>query len=505
MEKHSLAMDAEKAKTTDDNAIVKLLYPGDFPEDSFDGETRKIIDYQRDQFGIPAAATAMCLLGALSAAIGPFVVVSNASEHGDTYLNIWSIIVAAKSSGKSQLLKEITNKIVEANGMMEGSFRMDILPAIEMEIEKQEYIIQQSKHREPSEPDAWRTAIEAKKTIKRLKMIEPPRLIVETATCESLKNTVARAPDHFTFCMSGEGAGVLKVMFGKYDRTKHSEIDAWLSLKTGDYINDTRIGRESVTVCNGRIAMLLMVQPVVAYELMGDREAILRGLLTRMFVFDPHFDRQRAIRHEVPRPTMRIFHGLLGYYLDKRKQFMEENSGMDDPKNDDGRIAWFTERIECGNDAREIFADFHDEGLALEQSLIPIEPALGGECGRWREDAIQIAGLLAALEKGKHIDAALARKATNVVRWCKKSFLAMFLKPYFARIDEKCERMMDAIDGSPDKQAPLRLLRNSHGIGEQDIAGIQAMYPHKFSIGISQLPNGGRPSKVIWENKTGTN
>jgi hypothetical protein len=40
--------------------------------------------------------------------------------------------------------------------------------------------------------------------------------------------------------------------------------------------------------------------------------------------------------------------------LDKRKQFMEEDSVMDDSKDDDGQIAWFTERIEYGNDAREI-------------------------------------------------------------------------------------------------------------------------------------------------------
>jgi hypothetical protein len=139
-----------------------------------------------------------------------------------------------------------------------------------------------------------------------------------------------------------EVADVLKVMFGKYDRIKHSEIDPWLSLKTGDYINHTRIGRESVTARNGRMAMLLMVKPVVAYELMGDKEAILRGLLARMFVFDPHFDWQKAIRHQVARPTMRIFHGLLLYflyYLDKRKQFMEEDSVMDDSKDDDGQIA----------------------------------------------------------------------------------------------------------------------------------------------------------------------
>jgi hypothetical protein len=162
--------------------------------------------------------------------------------------------------------------------------------------------------------------IAAKKTIRRLRTIRPPQLIVETATCESLKNTVANTLDHFTFGMSGEGAAVLKVMFGKYDRTKSSEIDTWLSLKTGNFTNDTRIGRESVTICNGRLAMLLMVQPVVAYELMGDREAILRGVLTRMYMFDPKFDRQKAICHEVSRPAMRIFRGILRYYLDKRRK-----------------------------------------------------------------------------------------------------------------------------------------------------------------------------------------
>jgi hypothetical protein len=494
MEDHSLTTPQPMA--VDSNVLAELLTPGEFPEDSFNQETRSIMDYHRDQFGVPPAATAMCLLSVLSAAIGPFVVVSNGSEYGDSYLNIWCIIVAAKSSGKSKLLNDIACQVVEANREMEELFRMNILPELETEIEGLEYTIQQAKNREHQNTEAAQTVIAAKKTIKRLRTIRPPRLIVETATCESLKNTVANTPDHFTFCMSGEGAAVLKVMFGKYDRKKSPEIDTWLSLKTGDFTNDTRIGRESVTICNGRLAMLLMVQPIVAHELMEDREAILRGLLTRMYMFDPKFDRQKAIRHEVPRPNMRIFRGILRHHLDKRQKFMETSILENREKTGDDIVAQFTERIVCDGDAREIFANFHDEGLAVERCLVPVEPAFDGECGRWREDAIQIAGLLAAIKEEGAIDGLLAQQAVNIVRWCKKSFLMMFLNPYFDRIDDRCERLMDIIESSPDRQISLRILKNNHTISEKDIIAIQAVYPQKFMVETVKS-NTGRPSKVV--------
>jgi hypothetical protein len=220
-----------------------------------------------------------------------------------------------------------------------------------------------------------------------------------------------------------------------------------------------------------------------------------------MYVFDPKFGRQKAIRHKIPQPSTRMFHGILHHYLEKRREFVKKSTDLDGSQSGNDLAAQFTNRIECDFGAREVFADFHDEGLELEKCLVAVEPALSGECGRWREDAIQIAGLLAAFDEVDRIDVSLARRAVNVVRWCKKSFLALFLRPYFERIDEKCERILDIIDSSPNKQAQLRTLRNNHNIIERDIAAIQAMYPHRFAVETVQLASGGRPSKIICENK----
>jgi hypothetical protein len=117
--------------------------------------------------------------------------------------------------------------------------------------------------------------------------------------------------------------------------------------------------------------MLLMVQPTVAYELMGDREAISRGLLTRMYMFNPKFDRQQAIRHEVSRPDMRMFRGILRHHLDKGRTFMEASIAGNLENKDDNIAARFTDRIVCDGNAREIFANCHDEGVTIERRLIP--------------------------------------------------------------------------------------------------------------------------------------
>jgi hypothetical protein len=175
---------------------------------------------------------------------------------------------------------------------------------------------------------------------------------------------------------------------------------------------------------------------------------------------------------------------------------MEASIAENLENKDDDIAARFTDRIVCDGNAREIFANFHDEGLTIERRLIPVEPALDGECGRWREDAIQIAGLLAAIKEVNAIDGTLAQKAVNIVRWCKKSFLMMFLKPYFDRVDDRCERLMDIIEASPDRQISLRTLKNNHTISEKDIIAIQALYPQRFAIEIVKS-NIGRPSKVV--------
>jgi hypothetical protein len=164
-------------------------------------------------------------------------------------------------------------------------------------------------------------------------------------------------------------------------------------------------------------------------------------------------------------------------------------------------VAQFTDKIMCSEDAREAFADFHDEGLALEKRLMAIEPAFSGECGRLREDAIQIAGLLALLDEADCIDVTLAHRAISIVRWYKKSFFALLFRPYFEHMEEKCERIFDLIEASSEKRVPLRMLRNTHRITKEDITAIQAMYPSKFTIETIQASRGGRASSVIRKNE----
>jgi hypothetical protein len=85
----------------------------------------------------------------------------------------------------------------------------------------------------------------------------------------------------------------------------------------------------------------------------------------------------------------------LRHHLKKRQEFADACVTLDGPASYDDLVVRFTDRIGCDARARELFADFHDGGVELEQHLAAVEPALDGECGRWREDAIQIAGLLA--------------------------------------------------------------------------------------------------------------
>jgi hypothetical protein len=399
----------EEHSLSGNRGLLEKIAPGEFPRECLPADLQNLAVYYEENFGFPVPATAMAALTFLSAAVGPLVQVVGGSEYGGTALNIWTALIGGRSSGKSQLAKALGKEIFAANAEATRQFRQWKVAA-----DTKLQVLRREMAQLRGGVAGGISAEETRRVAQNLEEIRGLKLLIGTSSGEALKKIVADTPDHFTFSLCTEGSEAIAIMFGRYDDQRQPTLDAWLALKSGDFLNDTRLCRESVTVERGLMAMLLMLQPGVAEKLIAQREALDRGFFSRMFLIDPGFERRLALRHK-PEPAPRgNYDEILRYYLQKRMEsVIPDLSGFQGPEEIQRRLGESLRTISCDGDARSAFADFYDEGVLLDRELSAAVPEPSGECGLWREDATQIAGLIACYEERARKSILLARLRRN--------------------------------------------------------------------------------------------
>jgi energy-coupling factor transporter ATP-binding protein EcfA2 len=494
IEDHSLFPKSRRAE------LLAKLETGDFPAEAFPENVREWLTYYKEQFGYPEAATAMIMLTLLSASIGQQVRVVGASAHGSTPLNIWTVVVGPRGSGKSSLLRDLARPLVEADREAR-SLLSEMRIKIEAEMENIKASVPRNRGDVGSVASAWndrnRKAHERASSLASMRGLN---LLTGSASSEALKKSVAEALDNFTHVMSSEGSEIFSIMFGKYNDNGGSDLDSWLALKTGDYLNDVRIKRESVTIHCGYISMLLTIQDFVAKKLINNEEAITRGLFTRMYFIDPKFGRKKELqlKKEIDAPLQNILFEKMRVYMEKRiRSAMANAQNVLDGFPCDYKIQ--PESIECDPAAANLFLEFNNAGIDIENAFVFADQRLPGECSRWREDAIQIAGLLSVLLDKPQIDYNTAQAAIAIVLWCKKNFLRMLTKHHFTGMGEKFEHLEGLIENSANGQVSTYDLKNRNGFSSEDIEIICHLYGDEIEIVTvkSKSPKGGRPSTVI--------
>jgi hypothetical protein len=446
-------------------------------------------------FNIPPAATAMTALVLFSAAVGPMAQIVDGCGRGPTFLNIWATIVAPQASGKSWLVKELSVEFKRAARVAWGRFKGSRQEA-EIKIKRLELDFKDRDRIGPSQ-----LAFDAKARIENLQSIKCLNLIMGSCTAEALKRALAENPDHFVFQLCTEGKEQFAIMLGqKYSDKGCSNLDAWLAGKTGDFLSDTRIGRETVTVTGGLHAMLLMVQRTVFDEIVNP-ETLDRGLFTRMFAFDPKFNRAPINRKEVPPAPRNFFDEKVRQYLSLRMRLTEPDlTGATGEEAILKKLLENMVEISCDEGAKNAFFDLHDEGLELENEMRPLGLNVEGITGRWHEDAIQISGLFSLLEDRKTIDLELAERACAYVRWHKKSFLRQLVYKT-AKQEEKFERFLSILESTPHGKISRRDLLRTHHIKKEFIDAMLTLYPEKFRSEIVLPQKAGRPSEIICLNR----
>ena len=156
--------------------------------------------------------------------------------------------------------------------------------------------------------------------------------------------------------------------------------------------------------------------------------------------------------------------------------------------------------ISCSPEAREVFRAFHNEAVPLRNGKYR---AIEGELGRWRENAIRIAGgqcVADAISSGEDpngltLTAEQADRGVKIARWSHLQSLAMLNKGLAERQWQRVETLQTLVSRY-NGATTLRDLRDRHGFAPDEVKRLTAEYPHTLSIR-TNTPATGRPSEDV--------
>lgn len=465
--------------------------PEKFPIDVFPESLRSVANDMAGVYQTPVCLPAMSALAVLSGAVGKSVVVRGGYKDKATRLNVYVIPVAERGSGKGNVGETLiaplvcrSRELAKRHGNVVAGKRGE-LGVLKREVQKME---QQAAGKSDGErANLLDTLSNRHARIAELEAeaTRDSTLWVGDTTSEALGRALADNGETL-FGYSSEAGAAVKVALGKYTEKGKGDFDLLLMSYSGDAVRINRITRGIVQLDNPCLGLLWLVQPCVIQQLVGDAEAIQRGLTARPLIFNSgarreHDDRQfQAFTHA---EKWRVF-------IDK---ILDDRLTGAEPRE-----------ITCTPEAREVFAKFDDESVDLERGPFA---DLAGELSRWRENAVKVGGLFTVAEGTDTISSAQAERAVAVVRWCGINYLGLLQFGRRERLREDLERVLELLRESKGGEINLGDLARNHGIRRQKLESLIAVFPDRLAIHrIPQAPGAaGRPAEVLRAATKSTN
>lgn len=278
--------------TTEDSAWDEPLPLGDetppaFPIDALPDALRNYAIAVGESTQTPVDMAAVSCLTTVSACMrNLFKVEGKADWHEPT--NIYSVIIAEPSERKSAVIslatKPVDEYIKDYNEKHKMEIEMSRAQKQMLENRKNSLISQSRKKGEESSAmdfnDSLRRAVEE---LVNFQEIRPLRIYVDDITPEKLTETLAENGGA-TSIISSEG-GIFDVLSGTY--TNKVNIDVFLKAYSCENISVDRIMRQSMSVNEACLTILLSVQPIVIGDIMGNKKFRNRGLTARFLYSAP--------------------------------------------------------------------------------------------------------------------------------------------------------------------------------------------------------------------------
>ena len=459
--------------------------PGEFPLDALNPTMRTIVEESAETYQIDPALPAMAGVAVVGGAIGKRLVVTGATSGRRTHLNVYVIPGAPKSYGKNaasimvQPLREASNEI----GKNFHNIKKPELNAERKVAELRDKLLA----RKCAQAKATEEEREELKKIQaRLAEIShlitwPLTYIIGNCTSAALTEILKRNGETI-LSFSPEAGELIRIALGKFAKDNAADFDLYLSGYTVESARETRISRGDSGDFVPCISVLWFCQPFLLRELFTNEEALERGLTARVLPFIVEHDQipeDDGVLRYVSESAQREWDVLVRRALAIRESSRE---------------------IPCSTEAREIFRAFHNEAVSLRNGKYR---SIEGELGRWRENAIRVAGgecVADALVKGDDLDNILltpehAHRGVTIARWSHLNSIVMLNRGMIERQWQRVETLQTLLTRYHGK-VTLRDLRLRHGFASQEVKSLVAEYRDRLSLEVAK-PATGRPSEIL--------
>lgn len=482
---------------TSDVAAKSLITPGPFPVEDLNPVQRAVAEETAQVHQIDVALPAMAALATVAGAIGKGHVIQGAVNGRVTHCNIFLLAGATKSYGKNAA-SSIAAPIIYASREMADDFRMNQLPSLIREqrvlegqskalIRKLSAVYGQSRAslNEDEKREAERELDGMQARIEEINaLVRPlPSYWIGSSTTAGMVDGLARNGETI-FSYSPEAGDLVRIALGKYATNNSADFDLLLAGYSVEEYRETRreAGDKAMRPC---ISTLWFCQPYLLREMAVNEEAQERGLTARALAF--------VCEHDViPEDD--------GVVRQVSEQVQEEWNRLV-LKILDTRAAPEPVVIHCTPEARELFRDWHNESVRLRNG--PFRD-MEGELGRWRENAIRLAGgqcvadaYMQGVESGDIVlSVEHARRGVSLARWASRSTLAILHEGIEDRRTARAETLRQLLNSCSGKMT-LRELKRRHGYDNNEVKALVSAYPKTLSVQrVEPGKEGGRPSEV---------
>ncbi|MBR1567221.1 MAG: DUF3987 domain-containing protein [Oscillospiraceae bacterium] len=191
-------------------------------------------------------------------------------------LNLFSNIIAMPSERKSAVLHATANPLdsYELQYNQRNAARVESSKMRRRILERRQKAIEDKVAKGQAEADELERIAQE---IAEFEEEKPLHLYVDDITTEKLVSVMAG--NHGRAALISSEGGIFDTLAGIY--TKNVNIDVMLKGYSGDTIRVDRIGRESESIMNPSLSILLMTQPKVVSDVLGNATFRGRGLTAR--------------------------------------------------------------------------------------------------------------------------------------------------------------------------------------------------------------------------------
>jgi hypothetical protein len=286
---------------------------------------------------VPLAMPAVCVLGAVSAAIGAGLEIISGPDR-TTSANLFLLASGESGSGKSESCRPIIAPLIEYQAALLETWKQKTHPDIQAEIarrdaERKALEKRIAKAMRPDSPDAdelQRLQAQLAYPIARadeLKLRTAPSIIADDFTIEALAMRL-RDNRETMFCFSSDARKPIQNLLGRYNPGKTSDESLLLKGYTRESSRVDRAKGDPINLKRPCIALCWFVQPDLLATMIDEESLNASGLLARLLLCHTQadwvkYDRTRqGISDSTRAQWAELISALLAAYHDADKPFI---------------------------------------------------------------------------------------------------------------------------------------------------------------------------------------